>query len=244
VPQRLDYSDGTKICPKCGAVKPLSAFYATPAGRPKGRCKACFSATRPRYKRQVAPSDITCAHCGEVFRAEKRADQAKYCSRRCAQTGWERARGRRPLGIVIIDGKRQCGRCDEWKVISQFASRKDRRGQPVSQCRQCAAAAARIYNGGDRGRNKRYANKYGVTIEWYESKLAEQKGVCAICGRPPDSGSKMHPRLAIDHVHSTGIVRGLLCFLCNSALGKFKDDPALLMRAIAYIDHHRRIGPG
>ncbi len=92
------------------------------------------------------------------------------------------------------------------------------------------AARGRAYNASDRGRNRRYALKYGVTVEWYEQRLADQDGKCAICGVAPNH------RLVIDHCHATGRARGLLCFLCNSALGKFKDDPAMLRKAIAYLE--------
>lgn len=138
-----------------------------------------------------------------------------------------------------MDGRKQCTQCKDWKTLDQFARRKDRDNKPVSHCKSCGAAAAKVYNGGERGRNKRYANKYGVTIEWYEARLIEQSGGCAICGNPPDSGSKMHPRLAIDHDHRSGTPRALLCFICNSAIGKFHDDPALLRRAADYLELHR-----
>lgn len=60
----------------------------------------------------------------------------------------------------------------------------------------------------------------------------QQRDCCAICGgRDPVSGKA----LAIDHDHSTGRVRGLLCIRCNTALGSFKDDAALLVGALAYL---------
>ncbi|MEU3452166.1 endonuclease VII domain-containing protein [Micromonospora sp. NPDC006766] len=92
------------------------------------------------------------------------------------------------------------------------------------------AVRGRKYNASEHGRNRRYALRYGVTVEWYEAKLKEQDGRCAICGARPEK------RLAIDHCHVTGKARGLLCFLCNSALGRFEDDPARLRRALAYLE--------
>lgn len=97
------------------------------------------------------------------------------------------------------------------------------------------ASRALEYSRSERGRNARYAYKYGVTVEWYETRLVEQNGVCAICGQPPDSGDPVHPRLAIDHCHDTDKPRGLLCFLCNSALGRFEGRPELLLRAHEYL---------
>ena len=71
--------------------------------------------------------------------------------------------------------------------------------------------------------------KYGLTREAYEALLAHQDGRCAICGGVPTK------RLRVDHCHQTGKVRGLLCDLCNSGIGKLRDDPDRLARAIEYL---------
>ena len=65
----------------------------------------------------------------------------------------------------------------------------------------------------------------------YETMQEAQGGVCAICKEKP-KGS----RLALDHIHGTDEVRGLLCGLCNRALGLFKDDPDRLKSAIEYLE--------
>lgn len=174
-----------------------------------GRCKACISAIRPRYSRTLRPEPMACEHCGAVFTPPRRSDIAKYCSRRCGQTAWNRAQGVKPMRGAIIDGRKRCTRCDTWKTLDCFGRRASRKDAPLSECKPCASKRMCDYVRGDQGRNTRYAKKYGVSIEWYEAKLIEQNGVCAICERPPDSGSKMHPRLAIDHCHATGVPRGL-----------------------------------
>lgn len=69
--------------------------------------------------------------------------------------------------------------------------------------------------------------RYGITPEDYESMLYRQGGCCAICGKEKP--------LQIDHCHDTGTVRGLLCFDCNTGIGKLNDDPDLLERAAAYL---------
>ena len=80
------------------------------------------------------------------------------------------------------------------------------------------------------GRKHLLKKKYGMTLEQYDALLAQQKGVCAVCGDPPGARA-----LHVDHCHASGLVRGLLCVGCNMALGALKEDP-LRMRALeAYI---------
>jgi len=74
--------------------------------------------------------------------------------------------------------------------------------------------------------------RYGMSKERYERLLWEQGYACAICGRPE---ADLTVRMAIDHDHDTGKVRGILCHMCNTAIGKFKDSPELLEKAAAYI---------
>lgn len=71
--------------------------------------------------------------------------------------------------------------------------------------------------------------KYGVTKEDFQRMLAEQNGVCAICRETSDKS------LHIDHNHTTGKVRGLLCNGCNLAIGIMKDSPARLISAAQYL---------
>lgn len=93
-------------------------------------------------------------------------------------------------------------------------------------------------------------NNHGMTVEQYERMLAEQNGVCAICGKPETKrstgGSDKPLPLAVDHCHKTrrsGVskgIRGLLCQACNIGLGKFDDEPELLRKAAAYLEKYRR----
>ena len=82
--------------------------------------------------------------------------------------------------------------------------------------------------------------RYNITAEKYNELLKEQGGVCSICQVEETSTyrSKIR-RLAIDHSHSTGLVRGLLCFNCNLGIGKFKESIDNLKRAISYLEKNK-----
>ena len=63
-----------------------------------------------------------------------------------------------------------------------------------------------------------------------------QDGKCAICGVREAYAPRK--RLAVDHDHRTGAIRGLLCGNCNAGLGQFKDNPELLAAAVRYLQEH------
>ena len=69
----------------------------------------------------------------------------------------------------------------------------------------------------------------GFTVEQYDVLFKKQGGACAICGR----ATKTH--LYVDHDHTTGEVRGLLCSSCNLGLGNFKDSVPIMRQAILYL---------
>lgn len=92
----------------------------------------------------------------------------------------------------------------------------------------------------ERQRRAVRANRCGVTGVEYDAMLAQQNGLCLICGKPEtalraDGSVKV---LSVDHSHRTGKVRGLLCIRCNAALGLVNDDVQTLRSMLAYLDNH------
>lgn len=73
---------------------------------------------------------------------------------------------------------------------------------------------------------------YGITSEQYDEIFINQNGVCAICGGPPVGNRKS---LSVDHDHTTGKIRGLLCNKCNSALGMIGDSPLHAKALMEYL---------
>ena len=87
----------------------------------------------------------------------------------------------------------------------------------------------------------RLKRKYGINERIYNEILESQGGICGICGafnRHPTRWGNVSDKLVVDHCHSTGKVRGLLCHNCNAGLGHFKDSQVRLTSAIEYIRRH------
>jgi Recombination endonuclease VII len=99
-------------------------------------------------------------------------------------------------------------------------------------------------NNPERFRDKELRRRSGISAEEYDTKLAVQNGLCAICGNPEVRLNPLtqEPRaLAVDHCHKTGKIRGLLCSDHNTGLGLFNDDIALLRAAIVYLESHNPV---
>lgn len=75
--------------------------------------------------------------------------------------------------------------------------------------------------------------RYGITQQQFDLLWHQQEGACAICRQPAYTGTGDR-ELSIDHDHITGKVRGLLCTHCNTALGMLRDNPHVILRALAY----------
>ena len=83
-------------------------------------------------------------------------------------------------------------------------------------------------------RAQHLAKTYGISVERYDEMFKSQNGGCAICSGQNLDGK----RLYVDHNHTTGAVRGLLCGKCNNAIGLFKESPDILTAAWAYLVRH------
>lgn len=81
-------------------------------------------------------------------------------------------------------------------------------------------------------RNARLLKKYGIDDAMYQNILARQGGGCAICFRKPS-----HTPLHVDHDHTSGFVRGILCHQCNWYLGTIESDRSLIDRIIKYLSN-------
>ncbi|MEX3809021.1 endonuclease VII domain-containing protein [Paraburkholderia sp. BR13439] len=113
-------------------------------------------------------------------------------------------------------------------------------------CRRCGTvftpkAPSNLYCSqacSDYGVVSAYLNRcYGIDYDAYLSMLAEQSGVCALCGGEGFVMAGHHKlKLVVDHCHKTGRIRGLLCHNCNRALGLLQDDTDVIRKAVGYLE--------
>lgn len=93
----------------------------------------------------------------------------------------------------------------------------------------------------DKLANYELVKKYNITLEQYNQMLELQNNVCDICKKPETKRHKNGTlyRLAVDHNHDTGKVRGLLCWRCNTAMGSFEERNVPILNVEEYIEKHR-----
>lgn len=85
---------------------------------------------------------------------------------------------------------------------------------------------------------------YGITLDQYKAWNAHNDGLCHICNKPEVAFDHKAGRLrllAVDHDKKTGLVRGLLCSVCNRGIGMLRHDVTILAEAIDYIKHFNEI---
>src|SRR6266850_6744099 len=118
-----------------------------------------------------------------------------------------------------------CSKCGQVKPLSDYPKGRNRRdGQPrYCYCKTCHS---------DYQRSQRLARFFLMSVEDADKVFAYQGNVCAICKRPAHGGK----RLALDHRHSDGLVRGGLCNWCNRAIARFRDDISRLRAAADYLE--------
>lgn len=142
----------------------------------------------------------------------------------------------RKTGHLCPEDEKFCTCCTTCRPLAWFQRRgtRDKLGTRCSTCREDPEYIAR-----ERAMRRRWALKknFNVTPEWYDEKLAEQGGGCAICGEtdPAAGMTRSFDYLHIDHNHKTGENRGILCSGCNVGIGHFGEDPERLEAAARYL---------
>ncbi len=154
---------------------------------------------------------------------------------------------------VLPNPTKQCSKCKQVKPLTEFAINSAKSNGLRSECRICnrelgkkhyyahrlkriAKTRRWLAKNPERAKQisfKSRCKKFGLTPEEYNRLCAAQNGVCAICHQK--ELSVVGKRLAIDHNHITGKIRGLLCQRCNHFIGLAAEDITRLTEAIAYL---------
>jgi hypothetical protein len=137
----------------------------------------------------------------------------------------KRAWGRNPKA-PNQDGLYRCSKCRDWKAPSEFNKNKNQKSGLNYACRVCMKADTRKYN---------LPAKYGITAANFAEMLLAQGGKCACCGESFRMEGKASERPCVDHNHSTGEVRDLLCGKCNLAAGNVGDSSIRAMDLAKYL---------
>lgn len=116
---------------------------------------------------------------------------------------------------------RKCSNCKIVKSLNEYPNDKARKFGKSNRCLPCKKADDEKH---------RLKREYNLTLENLEELIKSQNNSCKICSLEFKNNNRH-----IDHCHKTGKVRGLLCAGCNTAIGKFNDDPELLLRAMKYL---------
>lgn len=221
------------------STKPCARCKVAPRNSPhKSYCVDCHrelaaeSAARRRGKVDLRK----CSRCKTAPRNSSLKSYCIDCKRALERESMQRrGRWKTPLANCSRCGQERTGSHPNYCVACFRAYREEQRAKA---CSRCGAPRAE----GDR-RSADYCNncsrdywlmhKYGLTVEQYEQMLIEQTHRCALCGEE-SNGRPWH----VDHCHDTGKVRGVLCDRCNRGLGQFREDAALLRKAVAYLEAH------
>lgn len=203
-----------KTCSKCNVVRPLSEFYKKKNSL-REECISCWKAR--------------CAKDYEKRKMKIPSDNLVY--------------------LFSEGSMKKCLSCSKEKAFSEFHKSRIQKDGFSVYCKSCKKIDGEIYRKKNndvikkRRREKKeknpnidrdwwYRKTYGIDIDTYNRMFIEQGGLCKCCGRHQ---SEFKKSLCVDHHHSTGIVRGLLCIQCNSAIGYVREDASVLRRMIDYI---------
>ena len=141
---------------------------------------------------------------------------------------------------IYPESTKICTGCDTPKSLDLFYPKH-------KSCKECYKGRQKIWRQANKHKIKRYESsaerkstqswrhifrKYGLTKEQWNELLLAQNSCCKIC---KEHYSKLSSILCVDHCHTTGKIRGLLCRECNKGLGNFKDSEQFLLNAIEYL---------
>ncbi len=143
---------------------------------------------------------------------------------------------------IRTDPQRCAGRCGQEYPLADYPKLDD--GTPMLRCRACVQPKPELK------RESHIRKKFGISMDAWIAIYTSQNGACAICRKVLPSLDVLNVVMTrttswsernwnTDHCHRTGKVRGILCRLCNVALGAMRDSPHIARACATYLDAHR-----
>lgn len=207
-PQNL-YNLRVKTCDICGT------FY-TPVKSWQKRCSKKCNSIASNTRRRESQSRKRCSTCWWDLPVEEFLPAHRSCivceELRCAKL-------------------KRCRKCQQVKSHDDFHRRVSRPGGVESKCKACRSQRTSTEEELEKRRRAKYPARYGITYEQVLAMVEAQGGRCAICFDELDAPH-------VDHNHTTGEVRAILCRHCNTVLGHARDDVQILLSAIEYLRRH------
>ena len=169
---------------------------------------------------------------------------------------WQRMQNGKEYFSVTYKGRKMSGaqlawllHYKEWPDRSVFYIDEDSANLKISNLKMADYKAEKVLKedgtvkykmSKEQSRHYGYQRYYNISAEDYVRMFAKQDGKCAICHQPETSLDKNGnvKILAVDHCHTTGKVRELLCYSCNSMLGQARDNIDVLSSGIEYLKKH------
>lgn len=215
-----------KMCTGCGVTQPTSEYFQDK--RRNGFRSTCKTCARAHFRAWYGGRLDALKEQRSLVRKTLKRDTLEH----------EQLHGR------------QCRTCKATKEITEFYSHPSYHNARRSECKGCFKNRTYVRNKKDAERHRRewrrlhLRRSYGLSEVDFQTLFDKQGRACGVCQTSLDNKRKQKGPY-VDHCHASGVVRGILCFACNSGLGRFKDDPMRLRRAAEYIERSRPHGePG
>lgn len=227
-----------KECRSCHQSKPLDEFHKA-SNTPDGRQYVC----KP------------CAIAAAILRAKQNPEAKREADKRYRQTdkykAKRKARREGPKRDLILEQKRASHARHAEEIKEKIKAKrvekpevfKKYRDDQYASNKEAILERSRVWRETHRVELRAYQRlrTYGLSLEGFETLLAAQGGLCAICRVDMESLAdspfgKPRTGVCVDHNHDTGKVRGLLCSACNKAIGLMKDNAVRLRAAADYLD--------
>lgn len=131
---------------------------------------------------------------------------------------------------------KKCATCKNWKLVELFYRRKSKKDGRRDSCKLCENNEKQL--------NRNLLRQYKISYKDYTELCKLQNYKCKICNKEEtaiEPKTNKIRRLAVDHCHDNGTVRGLLCSRCNTGIGLFKDNIHNLSEAIKYLKKYKTV---